>query len=323
MEVAMKASLIDRLKNMAFKEKSYFLSRREINWSSLGKCAAAALLIGIVGILLIPAPKESPQSFSEQAQHGEKPQITTSDPTQETIHQFAKGIYSRSAPADLSHLYAAPSNGAGGASSDSRNSSMILARGGLDARTQIPAGSRIAVRLVERAIVASQGMPIIGIVSRDYVHEDSVAIPQGSKIFGDVSFDDGGERASVSWRSVQFPDGRERQITAIGVGTDGQVGVTGRVHSETMKNVVGQTLTRFIGAYAEGSMKRGTLGENPGGSDNGWKNAISETAKDQAENWANDLKKEKRWIEVSNRTEFYAVLTANFSFRDPGTSYGQ
>lgn len=319
----MKTSLIDRLKNVAFKEKAYFLSRREINWSSLGKCAAAALLVGIIGILLIPAPKDSSQSFSEQAQPGDKPQIAVSDPTQETIHQFSKGTYSRSAPTDLSYLYVSHSSGGGSTSSESRNSSMILARGGLDARTQLPAGSRIAVRLVEKAVVAGQGMPVIGMVSRDYVHEDIVAIPQGSKVFGDVSFDDGGERASVSWRSVQFPDGRERQLTAIGVGTDGQVGVTGRVHSETMKNVVGQTLTRFIGAYAEGSMKRGSLGENPGGSENGWKNAISETAKDQAESWANDLKKEKRWIEVSNRTEFYAVLTANFSFRDPGTSYGQ
>ncbi|MFN8789995.1 MAG: TrbI/VirB10 family protein [Bdellovibrionales bacterium] len=323
MEVAMQNTLIDRLKNLAFKEKSYFLSRREINWGSLGKCALAALCVGIVGILLIPAPRDLPVGFSEQAQPGEKPYVVASDPTQETIHQLSKGSNSRSAPADLSHLYASPSIGGGSTTDDSRNSSMILARGGLDARTQIPAGSRIAVRLVERAIVANQAMPIIGVVSQDYAHDDTVAIPRGSKIFGDVSFDESGERASVNWRSVQFPDGRERQLSAIGIGTDGQVGISGRVHSETMKNVVGQTLTRFIGAYAEGSMKRGTLGENPGGVENGWKNAVSETAKDQAENWANDLKKEKRWIEISNRTEFFAVLTANFSFRDPGTSYGQ
>jgi type IV secretory pathway VirB10-like protein len=322
MEVAMKHSFIERLKNIALKEKSYFLSRREINWSSLGKCGLAALLFGIVGILLIPAPKETPQEFSEQAQHGDRTHIEASDPTQETIHQFSKGAYSRSTPADLSHLYVSPSRRGGDALGDSRNSSMILARGGLDARTQIPSGSRIAVRLIEKAIVANQGMPIIGLVTQDFAYENTVAIPKGSKIFGDMSFDDSGERASVNWRSLQFPDGRERQMAAIGVGSDGQVGVAGRVHSETMKNVVGQTLTRFIGAYAEGSMKRGTLGENPGGTENGWKNAISETAKDQAENWANDLKKEKRWIEISNRIEFYAVLTANFSFRDPGTSYG-
>lgn len=323
MEIATRISFFDRMKNLAFKEKSYFLSRREINWSTLGKCAALALVLGIIGILLIPAPKEAPQNFTEQAHPGERPRLEASDPTQETIQQLSRGSYSRTAPADLSHLYASPSSGGSGDSGDSKNSSMILGRGGLDSRTQLPAGSRIAVRLIEKAILASQGMPIIGIVSRDYVHEGSVAVPQGSKVFGDVSFENSGERASVTWRSVQFPDGRERPLSAIGVGSDGQVGVEGRVYSEAMKNLIGQTVTRFIGAYAEGSMQRGSLGENPGGIENGLKNAISETAHDQAERWADDLKKEKRWIEISNRTEFYAVLTANFAFLDPGTTYGQ
>ncbi|MBL7670917.1 MAG: TrbI/VirB10 family protein [Bdellovibrionaceae bacterium] len=323
MEIATRITFFDRMKNLAFKEKSYFLSRREINWGSLGKCASLALGLGIIGILLIPAPKETFHSFTEQAQPGEKPHLQTSDPTQETIQQLSRGSYSRTAPADLSHLYGSPSSSGSGSSGDLKNSSMILGRGGLDSRTQLPAGSRIAVRLIEKAIVSSQGMPIIGIVSRDYVHEGSVAVPQGSKVFGDISFENSGERASVTWRSIQFPDGRERPLSAIGVGSDGQVGVDGRVHSETMKNVIGQTMTRFIGAYAEGSMQRGSLGENPGGAENGLKNAISETAHDQAERWADDLKKEKRWIEISNRTEFFAVLTANFAFRDPGATYGQ
>ena len=323
MEIATRIPFFDRMKNLAFKEKSYFLSRREINWGSLGKCAALALGLGIIGILLIPAPKETSHSFTERAQPGERPPLEASDPTQETIQQLSRGSYSRMAPADLSHLYASPSSSGSGSSGDSKNSSMILGRGGLDSRTQLPAGSRVAVRLIEKAIVASQGMPIIGIVSRDYVHEGSVAVPQGSKVFGDISFENSGERASVTWRSIQFPDGRERPLSAIGVGSDGQVGVDGRVHSETMKNVIGQTMTRFIGAYAEGSMQKGSLGENPGGAENGLKNAISETAHDQAERWADDLKKEKRWIEISNRTEFFAVLTANFAFRDPGATYGQ
>lgn len=323
MEIATRTTFSDRMKNLAFKEKSYFLSRREINWGSLGKCAALALGLGIIGILLIPTPKETSHSFTEQAKPGERPHLEASDPTQETIQQLSRGSYSRTAPADLSHLYASPSSSGSGSSGDSKNSSMILGRSGLDSRTQLPAGSRIAVRLLEKAIVASQGMPIIAVVSRDYVHEGSVALPQGSKVFGDISFENSGDRASVTWRSVQFPDGRERPLSAIGVGSDGQVGVDGRVHSETMKNVIGQTMTRFIGAYAEGSMQRGSLGENPGGAENGLKNAISETAHDQAERWADDLKKEKRWIEISNRTEFFAVLTANFAFRDPGTTYGQ
>lgn len=324
MEVTMKESFAEKIKSMAFKEKAYFLNRREINWSSLGKCGALALVIGIVGILMLPAPKEEVGDFHQQAAAGENPRPVSSDPTEETINQLGGGSYSRSVPANLEHLYA-PTYGGGPSSpgGNERDSSMILARGGLDSKTQVPPGSRISVRLYEKAVVANQGVPVIGVVMKDYVHEDAVAIPQGSKLFGDVSYDDGGDRANVSWKSVQFPDGRERPLSAIGVGADGQVGVSGRVHSEALKNTVGQTLTRFIGAYAEGSMQRGALGGNPGGTDNGWKNAIAETAKDRAENWADDLKKEKRWIEVSNQTEFYAVLTATFAFRDPGTSYGR
>lgn len=326
MEVAEKTPLMEQIKNFAFKEKVYFLKRREINWASLAKCCGVALVIGVFGILLIPAPKETVGDFHEQAPLGEAPSRPAgNDPTQEAADQIASGSSrARSVPASLDHLYATNYGGGGSSASsgDERNSTMILARGGLDSKTQLPPGSRIAVRLYERAIVANQGMPVIGVVTRDYIHEDSLAIPQGSKLFGDVTFDDGGDRASVSWKSVQFPDGRERQLAAIGIGTDGQVGVSGRVHSEAMKNSVGQTLTRFIGAYAEGSMQRGALGGNPGGNDNGWKNAIAETAKDRAESWANDLKKEKRWIEISNNTEFYAVLTANFAFRDPGNTYG-
>lgn len=326
MEVAVKSSCMERIKDFAFKEKVYFMKRREINWASLAKCGAMALVIGVVVILMIPAPQEVVGEFHEQALAGERPSLALgSDPTQEAASQIGAGQgYARSAPSNLSHLYA-PAYGSGGSrsSSDERNSSMILARGGMDSKTQLPPGSRISVRLYERAIVANQGMPVIGVVIRDYIHEDTLAIPQGSKLFGDVTFDDGGDRANVSWKSVQFPDGREREFAAIGVGSDGQVGVSGRVHSEALKNTVGQTLTRFIGAYAEGSMQRGALGENPGGDDNGWKNAIAETAKDRAEGWASDLKKEKRWIEISNQTEFYAVLTVNFAFRDPGTTYGR
>lgn len=319
MEVIMKSSLLEKFKNLAFKEKSYFLQRREINWNSIVKCGLVALIIGMVGILLIPAQEEPVGEF--QSAEGRAP-VPAPEPVLDSYSQIGGG-FARSVPENLEHLYA-PSPGGGSApSGDERSSSMILARGGLDARTQLPMGTRISVRFYEKAIVGAQGMPVIGLVTRDYVHEDAVAIPQGSKLFGDVTFDDGGDRASVSWKSVQLPDGRERPLSAIGVGTDGQVGVSGRVHSEALKNAVGQTLTRFVGAYAEGSMQRGAMGGNPGGHENGMKNAVAETAKDQAEAWANDLKKEKRWIEISNSTEFFAVLTASFTFRDPGSTYGR
>lgn len=323
MEMTMKPTIKERLSGIFLKEKVYFLKRREINWTSIRNCAIASVCIGVFVLLVLPNPTPSQGSFHEKSEDGISARVTPqSDPTEDTLSQFRGSSYARSAPASLDHVYVRGSSG-GSSAGDDRASSMILTRGGLDSKTQVPPGSRLSVRLFEKAIVAGQGMPVIGLVTNDFMHEDSLAIPEGTKLFGEVSFDEGSDRAKVDWRSIQLPDGRERPLSAIGVGTDGQVGVAGKVHSDAFKNTVGQTFTRFIGAYAEGSMQRGALGGNPGGSDNGWKNAISETAKDRAEAWAEGMKKEKRWIEVSNTTEFYAVLTKNFAFRDPGSTNGR
>lgn len=323
MEVKVKEPFIEKIKNLAFKEKSYFLNRREINWPVLGKCAMIALGFGIICILLLPSTEEHIGEFHEEATANDMQKVVESDPTQETLKQLNSGRRHRgSVPSSLNSLYAPSYSGGQKTSGDERNSSMILARSGLDGKSHLPPGSKIYVRLHEKAIIANQGMPIIGQVTRDLIHDDRVAIPEGSKLFGDISFDDG-DRAKIDWKTIQFPDGRERQFSAIGVGIDGQIGVKGRTSSNALMNTVGQTVTRFIGAYAQGSMQTGAFGGNPGGNDNGWRNAVSETAQDRAERWADDLKKEKRWIEVSNSTEFYAVLTASFAFRDPGLSYGR
>lgn len=324
MEVALKSSVREKLKNFALKDKVYFLKRREINWGSLRKCGALALLIGIVGILLIPAPEEYEGEFHEKSLTGDKTQTPRSIPVSDLAGQFGGTGYANSTPSSLDHLYRSSSVVSGSSSiADKHSSSMILSRDGLDGKTQLPPGSRISVRLFEKVVVSGQGMPVIGITTRDYIHENQVAIPQGSKLFGDISFDSDQESSKINWKSIQLPDGRERPMSAVGVGADGQLGVPGRVHSKAMRNTLGVALTRFIGAYAEGSMQRGALGGSPGGNDNGWKNAIAETAKGRAEGLAEDLKKEKQWIEISNTREFYAVLTANFAFRDPGSTYGR
>ncbi len=325
MEVTEKMPFKERLSGLFFKEKAYFLARREIKWKSIQKCAIAAVAVGVIVVLFLPNPEQPQGSFHERAEAGSisRSRSIEGDPTQEAIAQMQGGGSGRYVPGSLDHLYVNNSGSGPSSAAPDRSSSMVLTRGGGDTKTQIPPGSRLAVRLYEKAVVASQGMPIIGMVTRDYVHEDAVAVPQGSKLFGEISFDDGGDRARIDWRVIQLPDRRERPISALGIGADGQVGVAGKVHSEALKNTIGQTLTRFIGAYAEGSMQRGPMGSNQGGSDNGLRNAVAETAKDRAEAWADDLKKENRWIEVSNGTEFYAVLTQSFAFRDPGATYGR
>lgn len=201
--------------------------------------------------------------------------------------------------------------------------SMVLVRQGADSGVSVPAGTRLRVRLLERAIVGSQAMPVIGEVTADLMWDGSPVIRKGAKIFGEISFDEATERAKVDWKAVQLPDGRERPLVGIGIGEDGQVGVEGNVQSQVLRNVAGQTLTRFVAAYAEGSIRRGPLGSSEGGSENGLKYAVAETAKDRANAWAEDLSKEAKWIEVSPNQSFVIVLTQAFVFRDPGFTHGR
>lgn len=320
----MQQSLKDKFAGFFLKENIPFTSKREIDWGIVKKCALVSLGIGVVVLLLLPAPEPEQTVFHERAdgRSGMSVSAQESDPTQDTLVQLQRErSVVNTTPRSMDGYY--QSGGPGQSVNDDRSSSMILNRSGQDSRNQIPAGSQIRLRLSQKVVVSAQAVPVIGVVSADFVHEGSVAVPEGSRIFGEVSFDEGSDRARIDLKSIQLSDGRERQISAVGIGRDGQAGVDGKVHSEALKNTVGQTLTRFVGAYAAGSMQRGALGSNEGGSDNGWKNAIAETAKDRAENWAEDLKKEKRWVEIASGTEFRAVLTQSFIFRDPGAIGGR
>lgn len=308
----------EKLKAFFLRDKIPFAAKSDVNWTVVRNCLLGSLGVGILVVLCLPAPQLEQSTFHEKLEPGSSaPQEsrTAQDPTEQTIDQWNRGA--------LPHQSRFTLEGGGGNQASDRNAPMILTRDGKDSKTQIPAGSRIAVRLREKATVSTTGMPVIGIVVNDYVHEDTVAIPKGSKLFGDVSFDQSSDRARMQWKAVELPDGRERQIAATSLGRDGQVGIEGNVHSNAVQNTVGATLSRFIGAYAEGSMQRGSWGGNPGGGDNGLKNAIAETAKDRADAFAEGLKKEKRWIELDAGAEFYAVLTSNFVFRDPGATYGR
>ena len=331
MEVAIKGVQMEGLKTFFLKEARPFTSKREVNWDKAR--TVGFLLVGLIvlGIIIMPSKQPDQATFHEKAEYGALAQVKTTenDPTQETIRQLQESqVNTGSVHSSLDYLYkpsggSVGSGGGRGSNSPDRNSSMILTRGGADSRTQLSAGTRVSVRLTEGVTVANQGMPIVGIVSADVSTESGTAIPSGSKVLGDVTFDESNERASISWRSIIMPDGRERAFSAIAVGSDGQVGVDGNVQSDGAKNAIGQTLTRFIGAYAAGSMNTGAFGANQGGNTNGMRNAIAATATDRANKMGEDLQKEKKWIELNGGMQTIAVLNQAFTFRDAGATNGR
>ena len=324
MGITSEKTLLGKIKEIFLHVPKPFVEKRDINWFKVKMITVGAIAILIIGILFGSTTKPQEKSFHEKTNSG-APVSTSSenDPTQETVGQF-QGSSGNTAnvPSSLNYLYKGNSVG-GSAKAPDRNGTMILSRGGNDSKTQLSPGTRFLVRLSEKTIVSNQAMPILGMVSKDVMQENDVAIPQGATLVGDISFDEASEKAQVSWRSIIMPDGRERPLSGIGLGRDGQVGIDGNVKSEALKNTIGQTLTRFIGAYAEGSISRGQSGANEGGHVNGMKNAIAETAQDRANGLAEDMKKEKKWIELQMGAEFYTVLNQPFLFRDPGATYGK
>lgn len=319
-------------KNYFLKEPKPFTSKREVNWGKVQTWAIISVGIVIFGIIILPTSQPDQDSFHEKVEKGslEKARLDENDPTMEAIRQLQESqATARQVHGSLDYLYrpsmAVASSGTGGGSNTpNRNSAMILNRGGTDARIQLSAGTRVAIRLTGRIVISNQGMPITGIVSQDVPSESGMAaIPSGSKVLGDASFDSESELASISWTSIILPDGRERPFSAMGVSEDGRPGISGNVHSDGMKNAVGQTLTRFVGAYASGSMSTGMLGANQGGHKNGLRNAIAQTATDRANAMGEDLQKERIWIEIDSGSITIAILKQPFTFRDAGAIYGR
>ena len=315
------------LTSMFLQDPKPFSDRREIKWGAIKRGSIVAICLAVVGLLIMPEKKEQSGTFHENGQNGSMnpPKARENDPTDEAARQLnqANGNLT-SVHSNLDYLYQSQSGaGRGGGSAQNKNSAMILTRDGNDSRGSLPPGTRIAIRITNRVVISNQAMPIIGIITSDVVTENDVAITKGAKVLGSATFDDTNERATIDWKTVILPDGRKRQLQAVGVSQDGQAGIEGKVSSNAVKNTIGETLTQFIGSYAQGSMSQGAFGANDGGVSNGIKNAVAQTAKERAANMADAMKKEKKWIELTAGTQTLAVLSQSFAFKDPGAVYGR
>lgn len=310
----------DRIAGAFLKEAQPFTNKRDINWRTVKVFSGVTVGVALLVILLLPNAESEQSSFNERNTASSAAKTTVySDPTQDALVQL-QGSGSVIVPGSLDHLYRSTGGGGSGGTSARQNSSMILMRAGGDSRTQLPPGSKIQVRLTEGLTLSGNALPVIGVVQKDVIHQDVLAIPQGSKLLGDASFNEESARATVNFRAIIFPDGRQRAISALGMGLDGEAGVSGNVRSDGVKNTIGKVITRFVGAYAEGSITRSEMGVSRGGAENGLRQAIAETAKDQANDFGESLKKERRWIELSSQDRFFAVLTDGFTFQDPGST---
>jgi hypothetical protein len=291
-----------KLSSFIYEEPNPFSEKRELNWRSIKIIGVVGGSVCIIGLLCIPS-KESPINSAVE----NTPSRTISTIEQEDVRFIDSSL-----------------NSAGYSSRDSRvdskpkNSEMILRRAGQDFVSSVQPGRKFRARLLSGVTIGQNSMPVIAIATEDLDMNGSIAIPKGSEVFGEASFNSDLERAQITWNSVKLPSGRQRAIAAVSIGLDAKEGVEGKVHTNSTSNIVGQTLSRFVGSYAEGSMEKTAFNGNRGGHVNGLRNAVSETAKDRADRYADNLKKERSWIELGLNREFFILLNQPFVFRDPG-----
>ncbi len=290
-----------------YKEASSFSDKSTISWQRIGVMGGIVLGVFIILVFVFAGDPQRVADFAEKNQS--QPQTsatpsTTSNPSQ----TFGVG--------SGGYTYPTQSGGSSG-SQKNRNTPMILARQG-DASNQLPPGTKFVVALADDATITNQSQPVIGLVNQDVVTDYGVAIPKGTKIFGKASFDKDAKRASVQWRTLLLDGGISKSISGIALGSDNQPGIDGEVHSDSFKNTAGSLLTRFVAGVAEGTVTRTQTGESTGGIQNGLLTGVSDTARERADSWAEDLKKERAWIILKKGTQAQIILIEGFTFRDPG-----
>ena len=290
-----------------YKETSSFSDKSTISWKRIGIVGAIILGVFIALVFIFGGEAQKISDFSEKKPAQLQP---TPQPTGNKNSSVFAGM-----GADYGN-----GTSSGAASTKNRNTPMILARPG-DTSNELPPGTKFLVVLADGATITDQSQPVIGLVNQDVLTQYGVAIPKGTKIFGEASFNKDSARANVQWRTLLLEGSVSKSISGIALGSDNQPGIDGEVHSDAIKNTAGSLLTRFVAGVAEGSVTRTFTGQSTGGIQNGLLTGVSDTAKERADSWAEDLKKERAWIELKKGVQAQVILIEGFTFRDPGGTH--
>ena len=201
------------------------------------------------------------------------------------------------------------------------DTSMLIGAKGGNAKTELRAGIRMPLRILDKVVVSQESVPILAELILDSQSDSGLKIPAGTRFYGEVSFQKGSERATIRFSQISLPSGKIRKISAQAFSKDGQMGVPGRVFSDGMKNTAGQILTTFVGGLAAGSMETDIFGRSKGGIENGLLGAVSATAQSRAQVYGEKLKTEREWIELAQGIECDAVLSESMRLQEGGDEY--
>ena len=297
----------------SFIEENAFSRKFDLNFKTLKLLGIFGVVIFVSVVFLLPT--DVPVEFVEKIERPEEKKT-------ESTNSSENSNKSESAQ----NLWAAPHVsipiGSGG-SQVNYNTSMIIGSKGGNAKTELRSGIRVALRLMDKAIVSQDPVPILAESILDSVSDSGLRLPAGTKFYGQASFQKGSDRAQIRFDQISLASGQIKRISALALDKSGQPGVSGKVFSDGMKNTAGQVLTTFVGGLAAGSMQTDIMGNSKGGIENGLLGAVAATAQSRAQNYGEKLKTEREWIELNPGTECDAVLNESFKLQEGGESYEQ
>ncbi len=291
--------------------KSAFSEKQEVNFEHLKIVSFIMFLLFISIVLLLP--DESTVEFTEALETHEKEVVNESldkpdNPrnqlnTSETLWGSPKVNYQR--------------NNSSSASTDYNKTTLLGFKNG-NSKTQLRAGEKLPLRIVDKFIVSDSPVPILAELILNVTTDSGLSLPAGTRFYGEASFQRGANRARIQFTQVSLPNGEIKSISGFAIGKDGQPGLPGRVYSDGMRNTAGQVITTFVGGLASGSMETDILGRSKGGLQNGLLSAVAVASKERAQAYGEKMKAEREWIEVTHGFECDAILNESMNLQNGG-----
>lgn len=95
-------------------------------------------------------------------------------------------------------------------------------------KLKIPSGTKIPAFLEDRVFSFNVEAPVLAVLAKDFLAQDKVVIPKGSKFVGEANVLKSLDRINVRFHLLVMPDGSELRVNAMALSEDGAAGIKGK-----------------------------------------------------------------------------------------------
>lgn len=305
---------VDKVKKIFVNQESQLTHKKELNLKNI-----TILFFSTVAVFLIVGlfmPSEDQRVFRQVAKESTERSTSNTDLSSDSTNDktTAQKVWGNGGSISNSR--------GGGNSQINYNTAMVMGGSKSNAKFEINAGTRMRIQIIEKFVASQEGTPVVAKLLDDVTSASGSSIPEGSLLYGEASYQKASSKAVIQFKKVSYPNGSLHDIAARVLGSDGMAGLEGDVKSDSVKNSIGQTITGFVGTLASGSMEKDFMGNSKGGNTNGLYQAISETAKAQAQKYGESMKESREWIEVQAGALCEAVILDTYKLIDLDSSDG-